>query len=1011
MTPKSPADSHKRAPDPPELPETLDGRSPVEIRRLFHALRQRQAELEAQNQALGERAQRFQTLFQDAVDAVYVHDLKGNILDVNRRACDMSGYSRQELLAMHVGDIDIQYKHQKPPEIDPLIDAANRTWLFKSQHRNKEGAVFPVEVHVGPLVLSGQPVLVTTVQDITTRTQREKALQESKEQYRLLLESISDSVYVLDREWRHIVVNDAAEQFVQIPKAQLLGGKLTDLFPGIEQTLFFETFERVMNTRQPGTAVDEFIFENGRKQWYEVHVYPVPEGILCISRNISARVRAEEALRAKNQAHKFLAEAALKLIELSTADQVFELISTSLAEVLPDAIVLVNKAVNSGQYLKITDITGLPPSMIQRAMTLIGFDPRDVCFKISEEFKDLYFQTKLYRHPDGLAEFATGVLPQMAAKAVEKLLGIQDIYTIGIAEEGNNRGNVHIFSTRQTTHIHPLLIESFLHQCFLALSRISSYQRLAESEARYRTFIDASPDLIFVKDEALRYILLNQANQALFGKTEAEIVGKTDLELMPPQMADACRCSDQQAIAQNDLVVVQERSNDKIYETRKFPVPMGNGQVGVGGVIRDITAHRQAEEALKESNRRLEQALLELQAAQTQVIQRERLAAVGQLAAGIAHDFRNLLTTIILHTHLAQRQPDLSPDLTRKLEIILGESKKAADLIQQILDFSSRSMLEAQPVDLYDLTQSVVDMLRRILPENIQLSLDTAPGARGAPAFVVQADPNRIEQVLMNLALNARDAMRQGGDLCFTLSQHHYRSQDAPMVSGMPSSISPPQADKKAGLWLCLAVSDTGVGMTEQVRAHLFEPFFTTKEIGQGTGLGLAQVHGIIRQHEGYIDVETAVGAGTTFRIYLPASETAHEHTDEDVPDAPHGQRETILLVEDNQMLRKAAQSILETLNYRVLVAANGRQALATYAKEGKIDLVITDLVMPEMGGEALMQTLRRTTPSLKGLAITGYAMQEVPEALRQVGILKVLHKPFQIDALAREVRHALDTS
>jgi CheY-like chemotaxis protein len=200
--------------------------------------------------------------------------------------------------------------------------------------------------------------------------------------------------------------------------------------------------------------------------------------------------------------------------------------------------------------------------------------------------------------------------------------------------------------------------------------------------------------------------------------------------------------------------------------------------------------------------------------------------------------------------------------------------------------------------------------------------------------------------------------------------------------------------------------------MTEEAQAHLFEPFFTTKEVGQGTGLGLAQVYGIVRQHGGYIGVETELGRGTTFRIYLPAYEEETEETEaEELPVPPQGQGETILLVEDNETLREAGRELLESLGYRVLTAANGRQALAAYEVEGGADLVITDVVMPEMGGEELVRELTRSDPHLKALGITGYAVEGVAEELRKAGFLDLIHKPFEVEKLAQMVRRALGTN
>jgi len=396
----------------------------------------------------------------------------------------------------------------------------------------------------------------------------------------------------------------------------------------------------------------------------------------------------------------------------------------------------------------------------------------------------------------------------------------------------------------------------------------------------------------------------------------------------------------------------------------------------------------------------LEHSLEELQQTQGQLLQSQKMEAIGRLAAGIAHDFRNLLTTIVLYAQMPLRKKrdahELSPDVVKALQTILDESHRAADLVQQILDFSRRTMLQLRPLDLRSFTHDVLDVLKRTIPENIQITMKA-----GTADYSVLADPTHIQQVLVNLALNARDAMPDGGELRFTLSR----------VILAPNTPAP-VADMPHGQWICLSIADTGTGMTEDVRAHLFEPYFTTKPPGKGTGLGLAQVYGTVRQHEGYLGVETAVGRGTTFHIYLPvyAGPTDEETGDEGASYSPAGRGEIILLVEDNELLRQAGQSFLESLGYRVVTAANGRAALDIYRTEERVDLIISDIVMPEIGGKALLQALKAITPDVKVLGITGYAAEDVNGELQRAGFVGVIHKPFDIDTMAQVVRRALDT-
>jgi two-component system cell cycle sensor histidine kinase/response regulator CckA len=417
----------------------------------------------------------------------------------------------------------------------------------------------------------------------------------------------------------------------------------------------------------------------------------------------------------------------------------------------------------------------------------------------------------------------------------------------------------------------------------------------------------------------------------------------------------------------------------RVFEAAAQPV----GEDLEGGewalVVRDVTGEREA---------------------QARIQQQERLAAVGQLAGGIAHDFNNLLTTIILYAQMPLDKQDLPPDTAQVCNTILGESRQAATLVQQILDFSRRSPIEVKAINLAPFIKKVVRMLERTIPESISLLLEVETGDHAAP-LIVNADPTRIQQVLMNLVVNARDAMPEGGVLRIGLSS-----------LAVEPGEKPPIAEMEPGQWICLAVSDTGTGIPPHVLPHIFEPFFTTKPHGEGSGLGLAQVHGIVQQHGGHVDVETELGRGATFRIYLPAYRSDEQETEQEETALaiPKGKGETILLVEDSENVRRAGQKVLESLNYRVLTARNGQEALAVCRSAEKVDLVLTDVVMPEMGGVKLIQELRKMDPGLRVLVLTGYLMPEDMEQLEGQNIQSIVYKPLDAQTLAQRVRQALDT-
>lgn len=376
---------------------------------------------------------------------------------------------------------------------------------------------------------------------------------------------------------------------------------------------------------------------------------------------------------------------------------------------------------------------------------------------------------------------------------------------------------------------------------------------------------------------------------------------------------------------------------------------------------------------------------------QSRIQMQDRLATVGQLAAGIAHDFNNIMATISVYSDLLTTESAISAPGRERLGIIQRQVERASSLIRQILDFSRHSVMERSNLDLLPFIKELDKLLGRVLPENIRMELVYQPGI-----YRVNADPTRLQQVFMNLALNARDAMPLGGILRFEVSRLHLSPID-----------TSPMVDLTPGEWIVIAVRDTGVGISPDVLPHIFDPFFTTKPVGQGTGLGLSQAYGIIKQHGGNIDVYSQVGEGVTFTIYLPAipeEEAMGKTVGKD--DRLMGAGETILVVEDDWGLRLAIQAMLEALNYHVLLASNGLEALGIYDKKMEnIELVVSDLVMPEMGGVALYHALRLREPKAKILFMTGHPLDEQDQALLEIGKVQWLQKPFDMDEFIKCVQ------
>src|SRR5258706_1369141 len=502
---------------------------------------------------------------------------------------------------------------------------------------------------------------------------------------------------------------------------------------------------------------------------------------------------------------------------------------------------------------------------------------------------------------------------------------------------------------------------------------------LARSEARARAMLDSALDAIVTIDSAGAIIEFNPAAERMFGRSRVEVIGeRMSALLMPPgggepHFARYLRTGDVAALGRRELSVLRSDGTDFPAELALTVMDSADGPVFTG-FLRDLS----------------EQQLL-----QARLIQAQKLEAVGQLAGGIAHDFNNLLTAISSYADLAEGALDTGSDprLAESVRGIRGASDQAARLTQQLLALSRQQVLKPEILCANDVVDEHVPMLRRLLGEQIDVRLSLA-----AELSAAEIDPGLLSQVLMNLAVNARDAMPAGGVL--TIATENVDLRGAPTI-GEPGN----------GPHVMLSVTDTGDGIDDATLARIFEPFFTTKEPGKGTGLGLATVIGIVEQSGGRVGVHTEAEQGTTFTAYLPLAEdavTSHASSAEARVDRPVG-HERILLVEDNEIVRGPVTMVLEELGYDVVAAAGPAEALELAADGAPIDLLLTDVVMPGMNGRQLAERLRALRPKLKVLFMSGYT----DDAVIARGVIDhemaFLHKPFGADQLAQVIAELLD--
>jgi two-component system, cell cycle sensor histidine kinase and response regulator CckA len=511
---------------------------------------------------------------------------------------------------------------------------------------------------------------------------------------------------------------------------------------------------------------------------------------------------------------------------------------------------------------------------------------------------------------------------------------------------------------------------------------------LQESEARFRDISESMADWIWEIDAEGTFTYVSENVFSILGYTTQELLGKTPFDFMPPDEARRVAGKFTEIVANKQIIRDLENWNLSkdgkriCLVTNGIPLLDERGELlGYRGIDRDITERKKAEEEKTKLEGKLRQS--------------QKMEAVGRLAGGVAHDFNNILTGINGYAEMIIEGLDADDSLRPNMEVILSSGKRAADLTAQLLAFSRKQIIAPRVIAPNDILIESQKMLRRIIAEDIDFVF--APGNR---LWRILADPTQLDQVLMNLAVNARDAMPNGGKL--TIETQNVSLDDEYCKS---------HAGFKPGDYVMLAVTDTGHGMDEETKSKIFEPFFSTKEVGKGTGLGLAMVYGVMKQNKGFINVYSEIGEGTTFKIYFPAlKEKAEKPATDKIADMPAG-TETVLLVEDEGIVRNLAKTVLERQGYTVIVAPDGEKAYLEYTQyAGKIDLLLTDVIMPKMNGGELYKKLLDLKPGLKALFMSGYT----EDAIAHHGVLDkgthFLQKPFTIQALAKAVRKALDS-
>jgi PAS domain S-box-containing protein len=909
--------------------------------------------------------QKFEFSIDQASDAIFWMTREAGFSYVNEQACRSLGYTREELMRLHLWDIDpIFPKERWDAEWKQFQE--NRqggAQNLETFHRRKDGSVFPVSISSKHLWFGHTELHVAVARDITERKQAEETIVHERQLLRTLIDLLPETFYIKDLDSRFLVANEAlAKHFGKETASQILGLSDADFFPAELADKYRAEEVKVFGGEPLIDHEGEGVSPDGRECTHLTTKVPFRDsqgriqGLVGIGRDITERKRAEKALR---QGEVRLERINRCLLELGpNFDSNINRLTALCGELLGATCALYNRL--QGDLLCSLGQWQTPP----------GFKSEDVpaghiCYDvIRDNREDAVVITNLPRTSYAESD------PNVRAHGLQTYMGC------AVKCEGKAVGSLCVV---YGTDYQPTDDDRRILGIIASAIGNEDTRKQAEAELnRLMTAIEQTPESVVITNTEGRILYVNPVFERVTGYSRAEAIGQTP-RLLKSNRQDSAFYRELWAKISTGEVwrgrFINKKKDGALFTEDAVIAPVRNE---IGTVTNYIAIKRDISHELE----------LEIQYRQTQ-----KIDSIGRLAGGVAHDFNNILAVICGHTDLALAQ--LSPDapLRSNLECIRESAERAANLTRQLLAFARRQVIEPRRINLNELIVNLNKMLHRLIGEDIKLVTQTAPDLGQ-----IKADPGQIEQVLLNLVVNARDAMPDGGTLTIrtdnvTLDEDYARRH----------LVTP-------GDYVMVSVSDTGAGMTDEVKQHIFEPFFTTKEQGKDTGLGLATCFGIIQQSNGHIHSDSQVDKGTQFKIYLPRVLGVEDSipSREAPVSLPQG-TETILLAEDEPSLRQLMARVLRTQGYTVLEAADGHEALALAQANGaKIQLLLTDVIMPGLSGKTLAEWLGQVNPAVRVLFISGYINNNaVRDSMSKPGTF-FLQKPFNPLDLTEKVREAI---
>ena len=1007
---------------------------------------------------------RINTILKTANEGFWLIDNDLRTVDVNPKLCKILNCSKKNIIGRSIFDfVDELNKHIFKREVNLRNQGKKST--YEINLLRLDGKNVPCQISASPFFSSENKKIgaFAMVSDITERKNAEEALRRSERRYRGLVENAPIGIIYIDRIGNILEVNPKLLDILGSPSAKATMAINIFKFKPLVKSGISKSVQDCFKTGLPSAHENQYQSKWGKKIFLRYHLNPVQndkgqiEGVLANVIDFTDHKEAENRLRTtheiyraaivnaqgvpyrldfKNGNYEFFGEGFEKLLGITAKKLSYEKLDEITKEVIitdpdiPPNTTKNGRAFRTGKIERFRmdvklqtrggkikwisdcsiplkdDQTGQVVGSLGIMQDITERKRIETALKDSEDRYRTLFQSSL----DAIFLMKKEKFVECNPKTLE-IFGCTEEQIIHkppwrFSPRYQNDGRLSKEKALEKIHsalsgkpqffewIHCRFDKTLFvaevslnrielsHQTYLLAvvrditDRKNALQTLRESEEKYRALFDQARNAIFLENEKQEILDANQAASELFGFSHDEllVLKTSDLRTSGDKKLPIYSNPDQVSDIPLELTGVKKDKTQISIEVNIAPLRTSQELLFLS-IVRNITERKKLEQQLQQS---------------------QKMEAIGRLAGGVAHDFNNLLTVIRGYSELVLSRLSKIDPIYQRIKQIDKASERAEALTRQLLAFSRRQILQSKIVNLNEIINDMGHMLRRLISEDIELILDLDERLRH-----IKADPSQIEQIIMNLSVNACDAMPEGGRL--TIETKNIRIDRS----------SKRHPAMKPGSYILLAISDSGLGMDKETQLHIFEPFFTTKEEGEGTGLGLATVYGTVKQSDGYIWVYSEPRHGTVFKVYLPCVDHVAERSavvkvsDDDLKGT-----ETILLVEDESDVRILVKETLEMMNYEVLEAANGKEALLVYKRFKKpIQLVLTDVVMPHMSGRELVDELRKLGPNIKPLYMSGYT----ENAIVHKGVLEpgthFIQKPFTPLDLMQKVREVLDTN